>query len=292
MISLTRVRTDDAVHPNFKGTKRVQSNLKLLHKFIANELNSDDKEKWDSAIWKEAKSQLLIESNNKCAYCETPTRVVAYGDVEHFRPKSVYWWLAYSYDNYLVSCTACNQEYKKDFFAIHPNSTRMKAPRVTKSMKESTLHEIAKIMTVDPVNDREGMSLHDFIELSNNEYALLVNPYFEDPAEYFAYKPILETNEVIVVPLEKKYANIIKASEELFGINRKELLDLRFQWYCMYMTFRYTLADTNIRKTTRTMSENRIREMSNDNSQYAGMIRYFETMDLKSLPWDFGIEIS
>lgn len=291
MIPLTRIRTDDAVHPNFKGPKRVQSNLKLLHKFIANELNSDSKEKWDSTIWKEAKAQLLTESNNKCAYCETPTRVVAYGDVEHFRPKSIYWWLAYSYDNYLVSCTACNQEYKKDFFEIHPGSTRMKAPRVTKSMKESTLQEIAKQMTVDPVNDSEGMSLHDFIELSSSEYALLVNPYFEDPTEYFAYKPILETNEVIVVPSKKKYTDVIKASENLFGINRKELLDLRFQWYCIYMTFRHTLADVNIKKTTKIMSENRIKEMTNDNSQYAGMVRYFETIDLKYLPWDFGIEI-
>ena len=44
--------------------------------------------------------------------------MVAYGDVEHFRPKSKYWWLAYCYENYLYSCQMCNQRYKKAEFPI------------------------------------------------------------------------------------------------------------------------------------------------------------------------------
>ena len=66
--------------------------------------------RWNSSrVWKAAKPQLKIESGGKCAYCESPTDTVAHGDVEHFRPKSVYWWLAYCYDNYVYACQICNQ---------------------------------------------------------------------------------------------------------------------------------------------------------------------------------------
>src|SRR5437762_10845774 len=118
MIKLSRVRTNPPVHTNFFGPKRVDVSLKLLKQKRDGELDKKGEKKWDSSFWKQAKAQLLIETNNKCAYCETPTRVVAYGDVEHFRPKSIYWWLAYSYENYLAACGACNQEYKKDHFEL------------------------------------------------------------------------------------------------------------------------------------------------------------------------------
>ena len=45
-----------------------------------------------STVWKAGKPQLKRETGGKCAYCESPTDTVAHGDVEHFRPKSKYWW--------------------------------------------------------------------------------------------------------------------------------------------------------------------------------------------------------
>lgn len=103
MIRLTRVRTAPPVHDNFHGTKRVDANLKLLKLKRDGKLQEGTEKNWNSDFWKKAKDQLLAETYNKCAYCETPTKVVDYGDVEHFRPKSKYWWLAYCYDNYLAS---------------------------------------------------------------------------------------------------------------------------------------------------------------------------------------------
>lgn len=42
-----------------------------------------------------------------CAYC---LKELADGDeVEHFRPKSVYWWLAYDFSNYFLACHRCNR---------------------------------------------------------------------------------------------------------------------------------------------------------------------------------------
>lgn len=291
MIPLKRIRTEAAVHANFRGAKRVDFNLKLLTKKRDGELEADSKDKWDSNVWKQAKDQLLIESNNKCAYCETPTKVIAYGDVEHFRPKSVYWWLAYSYENYLVSCVVCNQQYKKDFFAILDNAKKLKGPKVTASMTDGKLQQLAPTITVDPVNDADGMPLQDFIDAINDEYALIVNPYFENPADYLAYEPILENKEVVITSTQPKHQPIVEACEKYFGINRKELMDLRFQQYCAYMTYKHTLTSPGLKTQIKTMIENRLRELQADFSAYAGMIRYFETKKLEDLPWDFDLTI-
>jgi len=289
MIKLTRVRSFPPVHANFYGKKRIDINFKLLKQKRDGELNKEGGKKWNSSFWKQAKDQLLIESNNKCAYCDTPTRVVAYGDVEHFRPKSKYWWLAYSYENYLPSCTACNQEYKKDFFELQDNALRLKGPSIRRGFTDDKLKTMAPTLTVDPVDDTKGKRLQDHIKEIRKEKALLINPYFDDPAVYFAYRPVLENKEVVIVPSAAKYEKVIKACDELFGVNRKELLDHRFQQYLLYMTLRHILADGKISKTRRIMIENRLKEMNADKSAYAGMIRFFDTKKLSELPWDFNI---
>ncbi len=102
MIPLERVRSKQAIPPSFRGKLRVNKALTLLPAPGAARA-------FDSKHWKKAKAQLKVETHGKCAYCEAPTSTVAYGDVEHFRPKSVYWWLAYCYDNYLFSCQICSR---------------------------------------------------------------------------------------------------------------------------------------------------------------------------------------
>jgi uncharacterized protein (TIGR02646 family) len=292
MIELVRVRTDPPVHKNFFGAKRVAVNLKLLKQKRDGELEASGEKKWDSSFWKESKTQLLDESNNKCAYCETPTAVVAYGDVEHFRPKSVYWWLAYSYENYLPSCAICNQRYKKDKFALEEKTLQQTGPSITATMTDEELEVLAPKLTVDPINNADGKDLEEFKNEHQSEKPLIINPYLDDPATYFAYQPILGNNEVLVVPAKVKYKKVIKACEDLFGLNRPELRDLRFQQYCFYMTFRHTLADSGISAGTRAMCQARLTQMSSGRSAYAGMIRYFETVPLEALPWDFNIQIN
>lgn len=53
--------------------------------------------------------------SKKCAYCEK--KIFEHGQVEHYRPKSIYYWLAYSWDNLLLCCSACNV-YKSDNFEV------------------------------------------------------------------------------------------------------------------------------------------------------------------------------
>ena len=43
----------------------------------------------------------------KCAYCEQKL-LDAPKHIEHYRPKKIYYWLAYSWDNLLLCCGACN----------------------------------------------------------------------------------------------------------------------------------------------------------------------------------------
>ncbi|MCT4602356.1 MAG: TIGR02646 family protein [Marinifilum sp.] len=52
--------------------------------------------------------------NKKCAFCE---QKMEQWHVEHYRPKDIYHWLAYSWDNLLFSCATCNQ-YKGTSFAL------------------------------------------------------------------------------------------------------------------------------------------------------------------------------
>lgn len=58
--------------------------------------------------WSQIKKKLLAISLNKCAYCESLSGADQHGQVEHFRPKSIFPTRAYDWDNYLYSCELCN----------------------------------------------------------------------------------------------------------------------------------------------------------------------------------------
>lgn len=42
-----------------------------------------------------------------CAYCLAPLQ--GSDEVDHFRPKATYWWLAYDFSNYFYACARCNR---------------------------------------------------------------------------------------------------------------------------------------------------------------------------------------
>lgn len=291
MIALKRARNAKAIPDEFYGKKRIAHNLELLKSKLKGSFDNKkgSSSLWHSGIWDKAKEQLLIESNGKCAYCETPTSVVAYGDVEHFRPKSKYWWLAYCYENYLPACTVCNQRYKRDDFALKSKSKPLSGPDVKKGMTAAQLKVIARTMTVDAISDADGMSMQSFTDTLSAEGALLVNPYFQNPEDYFAYKPILETKEVLVVPLKPSVKAAVEACDRYFGINRKELRDERYRHYATYMTYRQTLAVSTLPDKLRNNIIKRIEEMTAGALRYTGMIRFFEKQKLEDLPWDFDV---
>src|ERR1035441_2039073 len=81
----------------------------------------------NTRVYGALKACLIEYFGGKCAYCESEFTSVAWGDVEHYRPKrSVmgekhpgYYWLAYDPRNLLPSCQKCNQgSGKRNYFPI------------------------------------------------------------------------------------------------------------------------------------------------------------------------------
>lgn len=99
---------------------------------------------------RELRSLISEEFNKKCAYCERP--LGDSGDIDHFRPKSLYPWLAFEWVNLLYACKTCNQS-KSDKFPLVGRS----APFL------STIDEIRLIeqpLLVDPTSELPGKYLN------------------------------------------------------------------------------------------------------------------------------------
>ena len=75
--------------------------------------------------YKTVKGDLQQRQYFKCCYCEQ-IQVPIHNDVEHYRPWSRYWWLAWNWDNLLFACRACNQTGGKlDGFPLSPGSEHL-----------------------------------------------------------------------------------------------------------------------------------------------------------------------
>jgi uncharacterized protein (TIGR02646 family) len=140
--------------------KARRKQAELAQAFAANPAlqNGQVKPVFDSSIWTSAKSSLIAAQNGKCAFCESKFGHVAYGDVEHFRPKGGfhsksnesliqpgYWWLAYAWSNYWASCQICNQKFKKNLFPLGPTGVRATGPTDDLALEEALL--------IDPMQD-------------------------------------------------------------------------------------------------------------------------------------------
>ncbi len=275
MITLTRLRTTASIKAKYRGAGKRAKDLELL-KAQKDKLNSIiNTISFDSTFWKLAKTQLKKESFEKCAYCEANTAVVAHGDVEHYRPKSVYWWLAYTYDNYLYACQICNQIYKSDNFPI--NGVQFSAPSVRNDSSVQELESMAGKISPDPININRLYTLQTFLKNHQLETALLINPYFDNPADYIAYKADDIIKEVKIIPKNVGQKPYIKAMEDYYGINRVELANFRFQTYREFRIYKKTLLqeiDTDFKNEVLAQIE----FMKSDKAIFAGMIRYFDSI--------------
>jgi uncharacterized protein (TIGR02646 family) len=67
----------------------------------------------------EIKGSLKLMFSDKCAYCESKITHIAYGEIEHYKPKSKYPNLCFEWDNMVFSCTICNgTTHKGDKFPL------------------------------------------------------------------------------------------------------------------------------------------------------------------------------
>jgi hypothetical protein len=232
-----------------------------------------------STYWKTGKTQLKKESKGKCAYCEANTDVVAHGDVEHFRPKSIYWWLAYTYDNYLYACQICNQIYKSDNFPIGAN--RYPEPAVNLATTDLQIDQLAGNISPDPIDITLNYTLQKYLSEHEVEAALLLNPYFDDPTIFFAYEADDTIEEVKIVPAKPKYANHIKAAEDFYGINRIELKNVRYSIFRTFRIIKKMYAKLTIEGNDEAFRQEvkvQIDDMLSNKYLFAGMNRYFDNI--------------
>lgn len=115
------------------------------------------------------KQRLTRAQYDKCCYCEQIFRAPRDLAVEHFRPKSGakqarsgnekyhpgYYWLAYNWDNLLLSCHECNSTYKQILFPLSNPKSR------ARSHHEDIADE--RPLFVHPVlqDPREHIRFHD-----------------------------------------------------------------------------------------------------------------------------------
>ncbi len=274
MISLVRDRTDALIPAKYKGATKQKWDKKLLEAKREVLKGSIKKIPFDSAYWTEAKAQLKKETHGKCAYCEAPTDGVAHGDVEHFRPKSIYWWLAYTYDNYLFSCQICNQTYKSDSFPI-ANSI-FPEPVLLSTTTDEVLKKMLGNISPDPVAIDKGYKFATLIAAYQKEKALLINPYYEDPSLYLAYEANDTLKEVCVVAPNSTRKPYTDAMIENFGLNRPELLYLRYGVYHTFKIFKTYSKNKDIPLDMINDFKSEIEKMKNDNHPFAGMVRFFD----------------
>lgn len=269
MIALKRGRTAGTVPAAFRQPKLGSKSELLAAIFFAGQPTG--KLAFDSAQWKPAKDRLKKDSKGKCAYCEAPTSVVAHGDVEHFRPKSIYWWLAFCFDNYLYSCQICNQTYKSDNFPISGNLAM--PPTMPNAMPTGPLlATLLTSLTHDPLLlTDDQLRAHWQIEQAD-----LVNPYLKDPEQLFVYEVDGSNEEVWIRSASGARANrAMAASEACLGLNREELRRERFVNYTQLAAFSQILALPDIPAVARTISEAEVRRMQAASEPFSGMRRYF-----------------
>lgn len=268
MIKITRSRAANKLPYGFTGPGLV-SKLMLL----AQARLESEKIKFTGAIgdWKKAKPVLKEETHGKCCYCEADTATVAHGDVEHFRPKSVYWWLALCIDNYTFSCQICNQSYKGNEFPVV--GARLKAPKLPATLPAtaSARAKLAGKICPDPATVKDA----ELKSLWFKEDGDLPNPYLEDPEKLFAWKVATVSQEVHLVPHGNaaRAKRAVTAAVDHLGLNRETLTRSRFLAY-FALDFALEMWETN-QPELAMRAEAEIRRLCDSGCTFAGMSRYF-----------------
>ena len=224
-------------------------------------------------IWPQAKALLKRESADKCAYCEADTSVVAHGDVEHFRPKSAYWWLAYSLDNYTFSCQVCNQIHKGDRFPIA--GPKLAQPRLPAAAPSDGIQraKLAARLCPDPAKTTDAALKRRLA----GEGAHLPHPYLQDPEALLAWSVNADTEELAVIARDSSEPaqRAFEAVRNVLGLNRTELLRLRWIHYDELETLALALQEGQFSNDQRLKLLTKLRRQAGNDRPFAAMKRFY-----------------
>ncbi len=152
----------------------------------------DDNTYNDRYKQEDVKTDLEFRYHHKCAYCEQ--KVESY-HVEHYRPKTIYYWLAYSWDNLLFCCQKCNQKKSAHFDTL-------KTKAIYKHEDLPRIHELCQ-------------------EYNQIEQSLLLHPEYENA------EPLLVFNENGEVSSTDARAAYTISADKGCDLSREWLCDKR-----------------------------------------------------------------
>ncbi|OLE52257.1 MAG: hypothetical protein AUG51_18960 [Acidobacteria bacterium 13_1_20CM_3_53_8] len=200
---------------------------------------------FDSKIYghKTVKEALINAQYDKCFLCESKITHIAFGDVEHFRPKAAYrqstsdplqkpgyYWLAYEWSNLFLACQLCNQLFKKNLFPLVNPSARATSHK----------HKIER------------------------EKPLFINPSLDDPEEYISFRR--------EVPYPIKNNPRGKTTITDLGLKRQKLNEKRLERYELLEQL-YLIAFRTPAIPESKRAKDLLAQAVQDNAEYASMAR-------------------
>ncbi len=152
MIQYTR----PPMNPDFKSGS--DSDVQRAERRVQNAIANNQQPKFKNC-WSAYKDAFSKNQYRKCGYCESWVIGIDHGDIDHFAPKGEvrelidsgrekedlskstgrnttisstgYWWLAYDWNNYVLSCKICNTEWKSALFPVRESPRQIPpAPNV------------------------------------------------------------------------------------------------------------------------------------------------------------------
>lgn len=163
-----------------KGTSRI----KVFQNNIDTKKYIDDKHSYKVNSIQQKLNEIY---HLKCAYCEKKL-LDSPKHIEHYRPKSIYYWLAYSWDNLLLSCGFCNSvkgnrfeilnsqvkynnEQFKDIHNLSSNYDDIEEPLIINPEKENIIKEIIydKNALISSSNNRVQHTIENTCNLNRKE---------------------------------------------------------------------------------------------------------------------------
>lgn len=178
----------------------------------------------------------------KCAYCEQKL-LDAPKHIEHYRPKDIYYWLAYSWDNLLLSCGSCNSTkgtkfqikktilvYNNELFEdIHILGRRydsIEEPMVINPEKEDVLNKLIfnKEGKISSLDNRVIYTINEVCNLNRNELlqkrVSILNDFISSVNGYILLmENNTELNNTIklFIPIVKKFKENCNKKEEFYS---------------------------------------------------------------------------
>ena len=196
---------------------------------------------------KTIKGFLYDSQHGKCCYCEKHRAPSRETGVEHFRPKSAskrdnhkgYWWLAYEWNNLLISCSECN--------AV----------------------KLAKF----PLRDEKNRCYNKSSDL-NKEEPFLIDPLKEDPENFIEYDIQKGSKNKMMIKAIGKCERGNK-TVELTGINSTETLQERYRIFEGLKPWLSILNQKGIPQNITDMAKKEIKRYCKCSSPFSGFARFY-----------------